>query len=83
MNYHFLMSASSPCEQTHTRACPFAAVDSYGHFSFHHAIQFHPVEHIATRSLPPYSKRLAEVEAVLFPTSEHFQSTAKRNSPDS
>ena len=77
------MSASSPCEKKHARACPFAAVDSYGHFSFHHAIQFHPVERIATRSLPPYSKRLAEVEAVPFRTSEHFQSTAKRNSPAS
>ena len=42
------MSASSPSEQKHARACPFATVADYRHFSFHHAIQFHPVECIVT-----------------------------------
>ena len=76
-----LMSASSPCEQKHTRTCQFAAVDSYRHFSFHYAIEFHPVVRISTRPMP-HGKRLAKVEAIPFPTSKkHFQWTAKLNSP--
>ena len=43
----------------------------YRNFSFHHAIQFRPVERIATTSLP-HSKRLDKT----FP----LQSTAKLNS---
>ena len=63
------MSASSPCEQKHNRACPFAAVDSYSHFSFHYAIQFHPVVRISTRPMR-HRKRLAKVEAIPFPKSQ-------------
>ena len=51
-------------------------VDFYRHFSFHHAIQFHPVERIATRSMP-HTRQLANVEAIPFPTSKHFQSIDK------
>ena len=69
------MTASSPCEQKHTLGCPFAAMDSYRHFSLHHEIQFDLVERISTRSTP-HRKRLAKVEAIPFPTSKHFQSTA-------
>ena len=40
------------------------AVDVYSHFSFHHAIKFHPVERIATRSML-HSKRLSQVNCQL------------------
>ena len=72
------MCAFSPWEQKHTRACPFGAVDSYSHFSFHRAIQLHPVERISTRPMP-HRKRLAKVEAIPFPTSKYFHSTAELN----
>ena len=51
-------------------------VDFYRYFSFHHAIQFHPVECIATRSMP-HCRRLANVEAIPFSTSKYFQSIDK------
>ena len=57
-----LMSASSPSKQTHYWPCRFDAVDFYRKFSFHHAIQFRPVERFAMRSLRR-SKRLDNVEA--------------------
>ena len=47
------MSSSSRYEKKHTRAYPFAVVDSYRDFSFRHAIQFHPVELIVSM---PHSK---------------------------
>ena len=43
------MSASSPANRKDTRGCALAAVADYRHFSLHHAIQFHPVESIATQ----------------------------------
>ena len=46
-----IMPASSPCEQKRSQACPFAVADSYRHVSVDHAIQFHPVEQIATRTV--------------------------------
>ena len=49
------------------------------HFSFLHPIQFHTVEHIATKSIP-HIKWLTDWEAIPFPTSSHFQFTAKFNS---
>ena len=45
------MPASSPCEQKRSQACPFTVADSYRHVSVDHAIQFHPVEQIATRTV--------------------------------
>ena len=65
----------------HTWACPFAAVDFF-HRLFYRGIQFHPVGHIATRSMS-HTKRLTNVEAIPFPTSKCFQSAAKFNSPAS
>ena len=82
MNNHFHVW-SSPCKQKHTRTWSFTAVDFYWQFSFHHAIQFHPIEHISTRSMPAHSKRLPKVEAISFPMSKHFQSTAELDSPTS
>ena len=73
------MSASSLCEQKHTLACPFSECCGFLQ-PFYHAIHFHPVERIATRSMP-HTKRLANVEAIPFPTSKLFQSTAFSNSP--
>ena len=46
-----IMPASSLCEQKRSQACPFAVADSYRHVSVDHAIQFHPVEQIATRTV--------------------------------
>ena len=72
MNYHFHVCFFAVRTETYSSVCPFAAVDSYRHFSLHHTIQFHPVKRIATTFMPPYSKRLAKVEAIPFPTSKHF-----------
>lgn len=73
------MSASSRREQKHTWVCPFSKCCGFLQ-SFYLSIQFHPVERIATRSMP-HTKRLADLEAIPFPTSKHFQSTAFSNSP--
>ena len=84
MNIHFHLCFSSLQTETITRAWSFAAVDFYWQFSFHHAIQFHPTEHISTRSMP-HSKWLAKVEAISFPTSKHIFSVncTELNSPTS
>ena len=75
-------SSSSSCEQKHAHAYLFVVADSYWHLSFYPAIQFHPVERMARRSMP-HSKRLTNVEEIPFPTSKHFQSKVKFNSPPS
>lgn len=77
--FPFLLCANT---RKNTRAYPFAMFDCYRHFSFLHPIQFHTVERTATKSMP-HIKRLTDVEAIPFPTSSHFQLTAKFDSPAS
>lgn len=47
-------------------------------FFISYPIKFHTVERIATKSMP-HIKRLTDQEEIPFPTSSHFQFTAKFN----
>ena len=80
LNSVLSFSVSSPREhwKKYLSASIFAMFDCYRHFSFLHPIQFNTVERSATKSTP-----LTDVEAIPFPTSSHFQLTAKFNSPAS
>ena len=44
-------------------------------------LSFDPVSSCWTHRDKPHTKRLADLEAIPFPTSKHFQSTAFSNSP--